>query len=101
MRREESPQRLGREGWPLVATAVDGDEHGAPVVGASGRGRGDGTTGRRGRNAALIYVAPERVDFRHRRTVDDAEALPAAVGDEPIGGAVDVDDRRRTRCPAR
>src|SRR4029077_4442020 len=40
---------------------------------------------------------PERVVVSDRWAVDGARALSAVVGDQPVGGAVDVDHRRRGR----
>src|SRR5208283_2703310 len=97
MRGKKLPQRLGSERGPLMAAAVDGDEHDAAVVGTSGVRRGDRTAGGSGRSTALINIAPERVHIRHRRTVDDAEALPPFVGNKRIRGAVNRHDRSRVR----
>ena len=67
-----------------MAAAVDRDEDDAAIVGACGGRRGHRTVGGGSGSAALIDVAPERIDVGHRGAVDDAEALPTAIGDEPI-----------------
>src|ERR1700750_3117268 len=67
MRGEELPQLLGGEVGPMVAAAVDGDQHHAAVVGTSGGRGGDRPAGRDGRRLTLIDLAPERIQVRYRR----------------------------------
>src|SRR5271156_5061965 len=100
MRGEELPQRLRGEGRPVVAAVVDGDEHDATIVSASRSRGGDRTIDAGGRGAALIGMAPERIQIWNRWTVDDAEALPAAIGHQRIRGAMNMHDRHRMRSPA-
>ena len=59
--RRRIPTASGREGRPLVAATVDGDQHDAAALGAFGGRRGDRAVGRGRRGAALIDVAPERI----------------------------------------
>src|ERR1700735_1747785 len=96
---EELPQLCRGEVGPVVAAVVDGDQHHAAVIGASGGRCGDRTTGRDGRLLALIYLAPERIQVRYRWAVDVRKAVagPAAVRNELICRAVNRHDRRRMR----
>src|ERR1700722_11199424 len=100
---EELPQLLGGEVGPMVAAAVDGDQHHAAVVGTSGGRGGDRPAGRDGRRLTLIDLTPERIQVRYRRAVDvdEATAGPATIGNQRIYRAVNRHDRRRMRGPAR
>src|SRR6202042_1696695 len=90
----------GGAAGPLVFAAVDGDQFDAAFVGARGGRCGEWGVGGDIGGAALVGLAPERVEVSYRRPVDGAPALPAVVGDHLVGGAVDVDHRRRVGCGA-
>ena len=95
VRRRVALLEEGAAAGPLVFAAVDGDQFDAALVGAGGGRCGERGVGRDIGCAAPIGLEPERVDVGDRRPVDGAPALPTVIGDQLVGGAVDVDHRRR------
>src|SRR6202012_3784926 len=85
----------GAAAGPLVFAAVDGDQFDAAPVRAGGGRCGERGPGRDIGCAALIDLEPERVDVRDRWPVDGARGVPTVIGDQLVGGAVDVDHRGR------
>ena len=78
---EELPQLGGGELGPVVATIADGDQHHASMVSAASGRRSDRTAGRHDRQLTLIDLAPERIQLRHRWSVDVREAAALATAE--------------------
>ena len=65
----------GATAGPPVSAALDGDQHDAAIVGTRGGRCGDRGVGGDIGWAALVDVAPERVDVSDRWPVNEARAL--------------------------